>query len=62
MHGNPKQLGIQALAVLITWVYAAVVTFVLLKIINAVIGLRVSDDGEDAGLDVDQHGENAYGL
>ena len=62
LHGNPKQLGIQALAVLITWVYSAVVTFVLLKIINAVIGLRVSDDGEDAGLDVDQHGENAYGL
>jgi Amt family ammonium transporter len=62
LHGNPKQLGIQAVAVLITWVYSAVVTFVLLKIINAVVGLRVSDDGEDAGLDVDQHGENAYGL
>jgi Amt family ammonium transporter len=61
LHGNPKQLGIQALAVLITWVYSAVVTFVLLKLINAVIGLRVSDEGEDSGLDVDQHGENAYG-
>jgi ammonium transporter, Amt family len=62
LHGNPKQLGIQALAVLITWVYSAVITFVLLKVIDAVIGLRVSDEGEDSGLDVDQHGENAYGL
>jgi Amt family ammonium transporter len=62
LHGNPKQLGIQALAVLVTWIYSAVITFVLLKLIDAVVGLRVTDDGEDAGLDVDQHGENAYGL
>jgi Amt family ammonium transporter len=62
LHGNPKQLGIQALAVLVTWVYSAVITFVLLKIIDAVIGLRVSNEGEDAGLDVDQHRESAYSL
>jgi Amt family ammonium transporter len=62
LHGNPKQLGVQALAVLITWVYSAVVTFVLLKVIDVVIGLRVSEEGEDAGLDVDQHRESAYGL
>jgi Amt family ammonium transporter len=62
LHGNAKQLGIQAFAVLVTWVYSAVVTFVLLKLIDAVVGLRVTNDGEEAGLDVDQHGENAYGL
>jgi Amt family ammonium transporter len=62
LAGNGKQLGVQALAVLITWVYSAVVTFVLLKSIDAVMGLRVSADGEDAGLDVDQHRESAYGL
>ena len=62
LHGNPKQLGVQALAVVITWVYSAVVTFVLLKLINALVGLRVTNDGEEAGLDVDQHGETAYGL
>jgi Amt family ammonium transporter len=62
LHGNPKQLGIQALAVLITWVYSAVVTFVLLKILDAVMGLRVSGEGEEAGLDVDQHRESAYSL
>jgi Amt family ammonium transporter len=62
LHGNPKQLAIQALAVLICWVYSAVVTFVLLKLIDAVMGLRVTDDGEDAGLDVDQHRESAYSI
>jgi Amt family ammonium transporter len=62
LHGNPKQLGIQAAAVAATWIYSAVVTFVLLKVVDAAIGLRVSEDGEDSGLDVDQHGESAYSL
>jgi Amt family ammonium transporter len=62
LHGNPKQLGIQALAVLITWVYSAGVTFVLLKVIDAVMGLRVTSEGEEAGLDVDQHRESAYSI
>jgi Amt family ammonium transporter len=43
-------------------VYAAVVTFVLLKVLDVVMGLRVSSQGEDAGLDVDQHGESAYTM
>jgi Amt family ammonium transporter len=60
LWGNPGLFGIQATAVLATWVYAAVVTFVLLKVLDAVMGLRVSPQGEDTGLDVDQHGENAY--
>jgi Amt family ammonium transporter len=62
LYGNPKQLGIQALAVLITWAYSAIITFVLLKVIDLVIGLRPTSEGEEAGLDVDQHGENAYSL
>ena len=62
LHGNPGQLGVQALAVLITWVYSAVITFVLLKVIDLVIGLRPTEDGEESGLDVDQHGESAYSL
>jgi Amt family ammonium transporter len=60
--GNAGLLGIQATAVLATWVYAAVVTFVLLKVLDAVMGLRVSPQGEDTGLDVDQHGESAYSV
>jgi Amt family ammonium transporter len=62
LHGNPKLLGVQALAVLITVAYAAAVTFVLLKLLDAVVGLRVSDEAEDAGLDVDQHRESAYSV
>jgi Amt family ammonium transporter len=62
LYGNASLLGIQAAAVLATWVYAAIVTFVLLKVLDVVMGLRVSSAGEDAGLDVDQHGESAYTM
>ncbi len=62
LYGNAGLVGIQATAVLATWVYSAVVTFVLLKILDVVMGLRVSNQGEEAGLDVDQHGESAYTM
>src|SRR5262249_32049985 len=58
--GNPKQLGIQALACLVTAVYAGVVTIVILKIIDKVVGLRVSQTDEREGLDTTQHGEEGY--
>ena len=61
VDGNPAQLGIQLLGVAATWVYAAVVTFVLLKILG-VMGLRVSDEAEEEGLDLSQHGEVGYSL
>ena len=60
--GNPGLLGTQVIAVLATWLYAAVVTFVLLKVLDAVMGLRVDAQQEDDGLDVTQHGESAYTL
>jgi Amt family ammonium transporter len=50
----------QIVAVLITWVLAAVGTFILLKVLDAVMGLRVSRDAEMEGLDVSQHGEEGY--
>jgi Amt family ammonium transporter len=59
-YGNPAQLGVQALGVLATIVYAVVVTFVLLKIVDALMGLRVSEEQESEGLDLSQHGEAAY--
>ncbi len=46
----------------VTWVYAAVATFVLVKVIDAVLGLRVKPGEEDAGLDLSQHGEEGYNL
>jgi ammonium transporter, Amt family len=59
-YGNPKQFGIQIVATLVSWTYSAVMTFVLLKIVDATIGLRVPAHEELAGLDVTQHGELAY--
>jgi ammonium transporter, Amt family len=62
LFGNPKQLGIQVLAALATALYAALLTFVILKIIDAVVGLRVSKDDEREGLDDTLHGEDGYAL
>jgi Amt family ammonium transporter len=47
-------------ATLITWGYAAVATFVILKIVNLVVGLRPSEQDETQGLDLSLHGEQAY--
>jgi Amt family ammonium transporter len=60
--GNPAQLGIQAVAVLITLVYSFVLSFILLKILDATMGLRVSTDKEIAGLDISEHSEVGYSL
>lgn len=60
LYGNPALLGIQAIAVVVAAGYAAIVSFVILKVIDATIGLRVSSDEEEKGLDVTQHGEAAY--
>ncbi len=56
------QLGAQALGVVATVVYTAVVSFVLLKIIEATVGLRVSDEQETEGLDIALHDERGYIL
>jgi Amt family ammonium transporter len=60
LFGNPRQLGVQALACLAAVAYSALATFVLLKLIGAVARLRVSATDEGVGLDVSQHGEEAY--
>jgi Amt family ammonium transporter len=60
LFGNPAQLGIQATAVAAAIVYSGVVSFVLLKLIGAVIPLRADSGDETTGLDVTQHGEEAY--
>jgi len=58
--GNPGQVGIQAMAVLTALVYSGVVTFILLKVINIVIPIRADASDESTGLDLTQHGEEAY--
>jgi Amt family ammonium transporter len=62
LFGNPKQLGIQIVAVAVSLIYCFVGAFVLLKVVDAVVGLRVAEEDEMAGLDLSQHGETAYTL
>jgi Amt family ammonium transporter len=62
LYGNPQQLLTQAIAVIASWVYAGVMTFIIMKAIDALIGLRVPEDEEVLGLDTTQHGEIAYQL
>jgi Amt family ammonium transporter len=62
LFGNPALFVTQALAVAATWTYSIVVTFVLLKVLDLTMGLRVEDDEEAEGLDISQHGESAYAL
>jgi Amt family ammonium transporter len=59
-YGNAAQLGDQALAALVTPIYAFVATFVLLKLIGLIMPLRASEHEEALGMDVVQHGEEAY--
>ena len=61
-YGNPAQLLIQLKAVLVTVVYSFVVTFILLKIVDVIFGLRVSEQDERIGLDLTQHREAGYTL
>ncbi|MBF0475615.1 MAG: ammonium transporter [Deltaproteobacteria bacterium] len=58
--GNPGQLWIQFVGVAVTMVFAFVMTIILLKVVDAIVGLRVSDEDEVRGLDLSQHDETAY--
>jgi Amt family ammonium transporter len=60
IHGNPGQVGIQALAILAAIAYSGVASFLLLKLISLVMPLKVAQKEEGLGLDVSQHGEEAY--
>ncbi len=55
------QLYVQAEGVVITMVWSAVVAFIAYKIVDMVVGLRVSEEAEREGLDITSHGESAYG-
>jgi len=59
-HGNAKQLGLQVAALALCAVYSFVLSYGLLKLVDKVIGLRVTQDQENIGLDLTQHRESAY--
>ena len=56
------QLGSQAIGVLVTIVYSGVLSFVILKVVDLIVGLRVSDESEREGLDLALHDERGYIL
>jgi len=60
--GNPAQFNIQFLGVAVAIIYVIVVTFVLLRVLDIAMGLRVTDEEEVVGLDITQHEESAYTL
>ena len=62
LYGNPSQLTSQLIAVAVVALFSFVGSYLLLKAINVFSPLRVSPDEEDAGLDLSQHGEEAYDL
>ena len=60
LAGSPAQLGNQFRGLIFTVVLAAAGTFVILKVVSALGGLRVTPEEEDSGLDLSEHGESAY--
>src|SRR5277367_4381453 len=62
LDGHWSQVGNQVVGVLIAWGFALVGTIILLKITDMITGLRVTQEQEIEGLDISQHGEEAYNL
>src|SRR5246127_5212398 len=60
--GHWGQVGNQLVGILLAWIFAVIGTLVILKIVDAGVGVRVTEDQEIQGLDITQHGEEAYNL
>ncbi|MDA9983997.1 ammonium transporter [Porticoccaceae bacterium] len=57
-----SQVQVQIVGIVATFVYTAIVTFVLLKLVDAMLGLRIDDENETMGLDLAEHDERGYDL
>ena len=60
-YGNAKQFLIQLAGVAAIWVFSFGMTWIIGKVIDVTMGLRVNETEESVGLDISQHGEKAYG-
>ncbi len=60
LYGNPGELLVELAAIAIAYVFAGVGTFVILKLIDATVGLRVKEVAEMQGVDINEHGEEGY--
>ncbi len=61
IYGNPMQLLKQFIGVAVVWVFAYGMTWIIGKVLQKTMGLRVNQMEETIGLDISQHGERAYG-
>lgn len=59
-YGNPMQLWKQFIAIVVVWAFAFSLTWIILKVLDMTMGLRVKEHEEEMGLDLSQHGEVAY--
>ena len=62
LDGRWAQVGYQLVGVAFAWIFALVGTIVILKIVDAIVGVRVREEEEVEGLDISQHGEEAYNM
>jgi ammonium transporter, Amt family len=62
LDGHAAQIGYQLVGIAVAWAVATVGTVVLLKITDVLVGVRASTDQEIEGLDLTEHGEEAYNL
>jgi ammonium transporter, Amt family len=60
LRGNFGELGVELIAIAVAYVIAAVGTWIILKVIDATVGLRVKEEAELQGLDINEHGEEGY--
>jgi Amt family ammonium transporter len=60
--GNPQLVLVQGLAVVVTSIYSFGATFIILKIVKGIIGLRITDTDQEKGLDETQHNESGYAF
>jgi len=61
-YGNASLIGIQVTSVVVSISYCFIMTLIILKVLDMIFGLRVSDDNEAEGLDLSQHGERSYSF
>jgi len=62
LYGNPRQLWIQFVSVVATWGFCFVMSLILFKVVDLMVGVRVSQEDETKGLDLTQHSEVGYQL
>jgi len=60
LYGDWNQLWIQIVATVATIAFSAIMTWILFKIVDRIVGIRASAESESVGLDISEHGEIAY--